>query len=408
MAELARRAVNAAALVAAFVCLPLPSALAQAPAPAAEMAQMPIGHVALSEDPRYDNVLANYQVPPTKWTPTTLQGAQLGIVDAAQIGMAIDTEFTLRDATAATVDELAATVTGWVGEGVHFVLADLPADQLLALSDALAGQPVTLFNTSAQSDALRGELCRANVVHTIPSWQMATDAIVQYLVFKNWRNILVLQGPEPADQEIVAAVTQSARFFGATITEVRPFVLTADPRQRDENNAALVTEGTNYDVVFIADSVGEFARNIPYRTNPPRPVVGTAGLTAEAWHWSFERQGAPQVNSRFQQANQNTRMHSYDWAAWAAVRAVTQSVLRAKSTDYEPVRDYLLGERMNLDGSKGNPMSVRPWDHQLRQGMLLSAGNSVVELAPLPGFLHETNDLDTLGVDQPRTTCRFQ
>ena len=63
---------------------------------------------------------------------------------------------------------------------------------------------------------------------------------------------------------------------------------------------ALVTAGANYDVVYIADSDGEFARYSPYQVNDPRPVVGAAGLTAQAWHWSWERSGAPQVNARFE------------------------------------------------------------------------------------------------------------
>lgn len=367
--------------------------------------QMPIGYVDLANDARYDLTMARFLVPARPWG-RSIDGAQLGIVDADQIGRVIDAEFTLREASGQTVDELIGTVGDWIAEGVHFVVVDLPADDLLALSDAFEDQPVTLFNVSAEQDSLRAEQCRFNVVHTIPSYRMATDAVVQYLVSKRWTNILVLQGPLEDDEAIVEAVRDSAGFFGANIADVRPFVLGADPRMREQNNVALVTEGGNYDVVFVADSYGEFAHDVPYHTNPPRPVVGAAGLVAEAWHWAWERQGAPQVNARFEEMS-GRYMHRFDWAAWAAVRAVTQAVLRADTTDYEPVRDFLLGERMNLDGSKGNPMSVRPWDHQLRQGMLLAAGNVVVELAPIEGFLHETNDLDTLGVDEPRSECRF-
>jgi ABC transporter substrate binding protein (PQQ-dependent alcohol dehydrogenase system) len=380
----------------------LPALAQQAEAPPAEV---PIGFVDLADDPRFDPVLANYLVPPRPWG-RSIGGAELGIADAAQIGQVIGVEFELRESSVASVDEAISAVEGLVAGGVHFVVVDLPAEQLLAVADAMADQPVTLFNVSAEQDTLRGEDCRFNLVHTIPSYRMATDAMVQFLVSKRWQDILVLQGPLDDDAAIVAALEESVGFFGANIVEVRPFVLSADPRMREQNNVALVTEGSDYDVVFVADSGGEFAMHVPYETNQPRPVVGAAGIVAEAWHWAWERQGAPQVNARFQDAN-GRRMHRFDWAAWAAVRAVTQSVLRSESTDYEPVRDYLLGERMNLDGAKGNPMSVRPWDHQLRQGMLLSAGNVVAGLAPIEGFLHQTNDLDTLGVDEPRSTCQF-
>jgi ABC transporter substrate binding protein (PQQ-dependent alcohol dehydrogenase system) len=99
-------------------------------------------------------------------------------------------------------------------------------------------------------------------------------------------------------------------------------------------------------------------------------------------------------------------MAAADWAAWAALKAVAQAVLRTRSADFAANRDFILGERFTLDGSKGSPMSFRPWDGQLRQPMLLATHDAVIERAPLRGFLHRTNDLDTLGDDQPESPCR--
>jgi hypothetical protein len=31
----------------------------------------------------------------------------------------------------------------------------------------------------------------------------------------------------------------------------------------------------------------------------------------------------------------------------------------------------------------------------------------VITDAPMPGFMHQTNVLDTLGYDQPETQCKF-
>jgi ABC transporter substrate binding protein (PQQ-dependent alcohol dehydrogenase system) len=205
---------------------------------------------------------------------------------------------------------------------------------------------------------------------------------------------------------MVAAVQRAAQRFDVRIVEVRPFVLTNDPRQREQSNVALVTADAKYDVVLVADTDGEFARYVPYMTQFPRPVVGSAGLVPSAWHWSWERHGAPQLNSRFEKAA-GRHMGGEDWAAWTAIKTVVQSVLRSKSTEFESVRDYLLGDRPNIDGFKGNPLSVRGWDHQVRQPILLSTGNAVIERAPLEGFLHQTNELDTLGVDAPETACHF-
>jgi ABC transporter substrate binding protein (PQQ-dependent alcohol dehydrogenase system) len=112
------------------------------------------------------------------------------------------------------------------------------------------------------------------------------------------------------------------------------------------------------------------------------------------------------VTQRFEQIVPR-HMDSQDWAAWVSTKAVVQSVLRTKNGDYPAVLAYLLSEKLNLDGGKGNPLSVRPWDHQLRQAIPLATTNAVMDEAPITGFLHQTNDLDTLGVDQPQSTCKF-
>ena len=100
-------------------------------------------------------------------------------------------------------------------------------------------------------------------------------------------------------------------------------------------------------------------------------------------------------------------MDAEDWAAWAAVRTITQGVLRAPSVEYEAVRDFIFGDQLNVDGAKAFPMSVRPWNNQMRQAVALATGNAVIGLAPIAGFDHRLNDLDTLGVDEPLSTCQF-
>ncbi len=394
------------AAAAAFVALVALGGRIEAQQPATPVvSEVAIGYVDLLTDARYDPDYA-YNMVPVRPLGRAFSGAELSIADAAVIGRAINVTFTTRRAIGANVDDLATAIGEWVREGVHFVVADLGAADILALSDRVAGLPVTLLNISAYEDRLRAEDCRANVVHIIPSTRMLTDAMVQFLVSRRWRNILVLQGPAPEDQATVDALRQSAALFGARIVDVRPFILSNDPRNRERSNVALVTAGATYDVVYVADVDGEFARYVPYQTNDPRPVVGSAGLVASAWHWSWERQGAPQLNARFE-ALAERRMADVDWAAWVAVRSVVQSVLRSQSVGYDAVRGYLLGERLTLDGYKANPMNVRPWDHQLRQAIVVATGNAVMQLAPVEGFVHQTNDLDTLGVDEPNTRCRF-
>ena len=136
------------------------------------------------------------------------------------------------------------------------------------------------------------------------------------------------------------------------------------------------------------------------------PVVGTEGLQAASWHWAWERHGAPQLNQRFER-HAKRRMQSPDWAAWAAVKSIVESVLRTKSTEFEIVGAYLRSDRLNLDAYKGNPVSYRSWDNQLRQPVLLHTYNAVTDRAPIRGFLHPTENMDSLGYDQGETLCKL-
>ena len=159
-------------------------------------------------------------------------------------------------------------------------------------------------------------------------------------------------------------------------------------------------------MTFIADAQFEFARQVPFQTVRPRPVVGAIDLEPAAWHWTWEHNGAPQVNTRFAKYAPNRRMEGPDWAAWMAVKMIVQSALRTRSTDFAAQRKFILGEG-TFDADKGIAVSVRPWDHQVRQAILLAAPYEVVGSAPFEGFLHRLNELDSLGDDEPETPCHL-
>ena len=188
---------------------------------------------------------------------------------------------------------------------------------------------------------------------------MLMDALGQFLVAKKWRQALVLKGPRPEDAALHAAFERAAKRFGIKIVDTRRYVLGKDPRERAQNNVALLTAGSDYDVVVVADADGEFARDVPYQTQRPRPVVGAAGLVPDWWHWAWERQGAPQLNNRFLKLARRP-MTGYDWSAWMAVKAIVETALRAKSTDVKAVAAYLTGDQAALDGFKGARQALPP------------------------------------------------
>jgi ABC transporter substrate binding protein (PQQ-dependent alcohol dehydrogenase system) len=367
---------------------------------------MKLGYVELEDDPRYANKGAIDGIQFSD-LGRPYQASQVALEDARSIGRVTKIDFSMEKVTGKSVDEIFQQVTTWIDSSdIHFVLADLPAPTLLDLARRLKDKPVLLFNVSAPDNSLRAADCMSNVVHTYPSEAMLSDALIQYLDTKGWMQILVLQGPTPEDAAMVTSLQRSAKKFGAKIVDTKPFVLSTDPHNRTQSNIVLMTEG-RYDAVYVADSSGEFGRYVPYQTSLPRPVVGSAGLVPTAWSWSWDRDAAVQLQHRYQKSSPDRRMNGADWAAWEAVKAITQATVRSKTTDFAPVKAFLLSDKLTLDTVKGNPGSFRTWDHQLRAPVLLSTADAVIARAPLPQFLHQTDVLDTLGVDAPESACRF-
>ena len=403
MIERARKLAAAVMLMIGIGVSTAAPARADTTAPAA----MKLGYVELADDPRYArNGALSGIVFTDRGRP--YPGSQVALRDAQAIGRVIKVDFSMEKSTGKSVDELVQQISRWVADdNVHFILADLAAAPLKELAHKLADRPVMLLNISAPDDSLRGADCAANVLHTYPSEAMLADALMQYLVTKDWLQILVLQGPAPEDAAMVAALQHSAKKFQGRILEVKPFLLSNDPRNREQNNIVLMTSGARYDVVYVADSSGELGRYVPYQTHLPRPVVGSAGLVPTAWSWSWDRDAAVQLQHRYEKLSSPRRMNGADWAAWEAVKAITQAVVRTQSTGFDAVKAFLLSDKLNLDTVKGNPGSFRVWDHQLRAPVLLATADAVIERAPLPQFLHQTNVLDTLGTDAPETACRF-
>jgi ABC transporter substrate binding protein (PQQ-dependent alcohol dehydrogenase system) len=337
-----------------------------------------------------------------------LDGARLGINDSRIIGRSLGLTFDLAEKTIAA-DADAVEAVRQVESESHpaALLLDLPLEDVLKIGSAFADQPVILMNVRQTADRLRGGDCSPALFHSMPSDAMLMDALAQYLYKQNWTKVLVLVGEAPDDAVQAAAFQTSAKKFGLHIADVRPFVLSNDPRERSENNVRLLTGGADYDVVFLADSVGEFGRYVPYATYAPRPVVGSEGLVPDAWDWTFERDGGPQLNQRFDKIA-HRRMSSLDYSAWAAVRATVEAIRRANGTDPGKLRVALTADDLSLDTYKGLPGAFRPWDHQLRQPILLHTSDAVIATAPVEGFLHRTNNLDTLGADQPETLCKLR
>ena len=287
-------------------------------------------------------------------------------------------------------------------DGIRFVVADLPAADLLKLADSV--RDVMVFNSGAEDDSLREAECRANLLHTMPSRAMQADALAQVLVRRNWKSWAMLVGPAPEDQLRAAAIRRAARKFGAKIVAEKPWTYTRDAQRNAEGEVALLTRDWSYDVLMVADESNEFGDVAVFNTFQPRPVAGTQGLGASAWHPSHDQWGATQAQNRFR-AQAGRAMTERDFATWVAGRAVGEAAMRAKTTDPARIAAMIKSPDFALPVYKGRNGGFRPWDGQLRQPMLVAWARNVVATAPQEGFLHPVTDLDTLGTDKGENAC---
>ncbi len=288
-----------------------------------------------------------------------------------------------------------------------FVVTNLKAVATNVIADSTRAKDILVFDAATTDDAMRNKDCRANVLHLLPSRSMRTDALAQYMVKKRWTKWFLVTGTAAEDKLYAEAIKRSAKKFGIKIIQEKTWEHTYDARRSAQSDVAVFTQiDDDYDVLVVADEQGQFGEYLDYRTWIPRPVIGTQGLTASAWHRTHEQWGAVQIQNRFKE-KAGRWMEEEDYGAYLAVRAIGEAATRAQSNAYQPVKDYLLGDQFALQGYKGVALSFRSWDRQLRQPVLLAAPRSLVAVAPIEGYLHPKTELDTLGYDQPETVCQW-
>jgi ABC transporter substrate binding protein (PQQ-dependent alcohol dehydrogenase system) len=368
--------------------------------------ELTIGVVYAPDDARYASKLLEKSFPGHP-LGRPKAGAEVAIAESefqlANAGLKI----VLQDVLLDDVQQAKTQIVAMARKGVRHFLLDLPGAAALELSQSLKTADILLFNVSAPQDSLRRDACSANLFHTLPDESMMADATAQFLTSHKWTRVLLLTSSAAADASRIAATRKAIKRYGIKVVADKTFKLSNDPRERDLGNVALLTAGIDADAVWVVDADGEFARDVPYRTNLPRPVVGSAGLVAEAWQTSWERHGAPQLSRRFKKLA-NRPMAGADWAAWIATKAIVDVAI--KWPDGREHRRALRSADLVLDGFKGARLSFRSWDQQLRQPVFLAhggIGGGIAGVAPFDGFLHPSNNLDTLGANDKESPCRL-
>lgn len=340
-------------------------------------------------------------------TDEGIYGARLAIEDNNTTGSFLNHEYVLDEVTVPLKGDLVAAFKELVGGGHRHIVVNLAAEDILTLADLPEAEGVMIYNTSAPDDSLREEQCRGNVLHLIPSRSMKADALAQYLVKKNWKRWFLVIGPRREDELFAAALRRAGKRFGGKIVEEKVWNLGPDLRRTASAELPVFTQGVDYDVLLVADEIGEFGEYLVWHTWDPRLVAGTQGLVPTAWHRTHERWGAAQMQNRFRR-EVGRWMTSIDYAAWVAVRSVGESVTQVNSTDFDKIVSYMLSPEFSLAAYKGIKVTYRPWNGQLRQRILLAVPRSMVSVSPQKEFLHQVSEVDTLGYDEPETKCKLE
>lgn len=332
-------------------------------------------------------------------------GAELAINDNNTTGRFVGQRFALKPVKLSAGEAANSAYAKLAATGSRMVVAHVSAATLSKLMQAPQFKGYLWFNAGAPDDSLRQTQCRANLLHTLPGRAMRADALVQFLVKRNWKRWYLVQGTSREDALYVAALERAAKRFGGKIVGRKLWTLKGDARGTAESEIPVFTQVGDYDVMLVADEQGKFGDYFSYRTWLPRPVAGTQGLTAEGWSHTAAQWGATQLQNRFM-ALAKRPMQSEDFAAWAAVRSIGQAATHTHSVNFNTLSAYIRSDQFTLDAFKGNSLSYRSWNGELRQPILVTTDRALVSMSPQDGFLNPRTELDTMGFDAPEVHCR--
>lgn len=333
-----------------------------------------------------------------------LAGAQTGLSDNLTTGKFLGHSYVLDEVLVPMGEDPLAAARSLLAASPYLVL-DAPPNALTAIADLPEAESALLFNAAAGDRDLRDANCSANLLHSLPSDAMRTDALAQFFVKKRWDDVVMVTGTYDQDVAYADAMRHSLTKFGLKLTAEKTWAFDADMRRNAAQEVPLFTQDFgDYDALVVADEVHDFGRYVLYNTWEARPVTGSEGLSAVTWSPVIEQWGAAQLQSRFEEQHERA-MTGQDYAAWAAVRTLGEAFTRTNSADQAAVRDYIFSEKFELAGFKGRPLTYRAWNGQLRQPIAIAHPRALVATAPLEGFLHHSNELDSLGLDRPESQC---
>jgi ABC transporter substrate binding protein (PQQ-dependent alcohol dehydrogenase system) len=344
-----------------------------------------------------------------------IQGARLMLKEANQAGNFVGHAFEMEEGIVPKDGDVVAKAKEALAAGHRFIIADLEPDDLLAVADLPEAKKAIIMNIRSSATKLRQEECRRNVFHIIPDYAMRADALAQYMIWKKWPRWFVIRRDTEKDRDYLAQVKRSAARYGGKVVEDHVYALPPGARNLDSGHQQIQTQmpmetesAPDHDVVWVINSDDDFGDYLMYRTSLPRPVIGTQGLQATAWDKSYTESGAMHFQNAIPRLADRKPVER-DYTAWLAFRALADAAMKSGKVKPRDVKKYMLSDEFKLEAFKGQALSFREWDHQMRQPVVLGGGTRVpVSTSPQEGFLHPTYLTDTLGFDKPESKCKFK
>jgi ABC transporter substrate binding protein (PQQ-dependent alcohol dehydrogenase system) len=330
------------------------------------------------------------------------QGARFGVDEINRSGQFLGKRYALDKVSVPADGDLASAAGPALSSGQRLIIADLTAKDLLALAAIPEAKQALILDARTSDDTLRQQDCRANVFHLLPNWAMRADALAQFLAQKHWTRWFLLVGPAPEDQAYAAALRHGAESIGAHIV--------IEKRYQAGEGAPRIADVTHvpkpYDLLLVVDTNNTFGNSLAFNTWDPRLIAGTQGLTAVAWDSAFREYAARGIQYRFF-LSASREMTERDYGSWLAASVIGEAIMRGNVSDAPGVRKFLLSDQFSVPANKGEGLTFRRWDHQLRQPLLLFGPHQLVTMWPQDAGHGGHLATDKLGFDSEHSLCHL-
>jgi ABC transporter substrate binding protein (PQQ-dependent alcohol dehydrogenase system) len=350
-------------------------------------------------------------------------GAEVGLREGQTFAEFFGARLELVLETAADPAEAGRKATDLVRKaGVLAVAGGLDDATAGALRDAAGQAGGVVLNIGARGDALRNAGCHSRLFHVFPSDAMFADVLVSWLAKeRKVKRVGLVAGESPSGRALADACRTAVARAGAQVAA--DATVSGAPGLR----GALERASRGADTVLLALSSAEQleavrqARAMGLAVPVAGPglgpqevtsadLVGANGVWSLLWYHETTRFSARELNRRFRDET-GKPMGEVAWAAWAAVRLLAEAAVRAESPTPAAVRTFLAGD-YPFDGHKGEQLTFRPWDLQLRTTFVLVSPRAQGEFKATPDVHkvlsdNQPRDLDAVGTPEAATRCRL-